>query len=178
MAGGLNLYAYVGGNPLILVDPDGTFAIAGGAFGALSGGIGGYIASGGNLNSALNGAIAGGIIGVINPFASYTAGLVAGSVVSGVAGQSIGLAQTNQNVFKSDNYDGGAILGSVLVGTGGAKLGYHMATRNTFLGSKIGKSGTNVIQSAGAIYGGFGAGIGEIIGTNGKSLNQSTRSNK
>jgi RHS repeat-associated protein len=100
--GGINTYAYVNGNPISNVDQTGEFAVAGLVYGALAGGVGGYISSGGNFKGAFYGAVAGGVVGFINPFASYTVGAVAGGFTASVAGQFMG---NLSNPCKDDSFD-------------------------------------------------------------------------
>ena len=169
--GGINLYAYVGGNPIMLVDPNGEFAnfIAGGVWGSVSGGIGGLIASGGDWESGLKGALVGAAVGAVNPFGSYLAGAAAGNVVAGVAGQAVGIVETGGDLLDASKYDGGAIVGSAFIGVGGAQFGRYLATRNTLIGSRLGRPNKAAIDAAEAVLGGSGSGIGELLGRNRRS---------
>jgi RHS repeat-associated protein len=102
LVGGVNTYFYVDGNPLSYVDPTGESGIPGLVYGALAGGVGGYISSGGNLSGAFYGAVAGGAVGFFNPFASYTLGAAAGGFAASVAGQFMG---NLNNPCKDDPFD-------------------------------------------------------------------------
>jgi RHS repeat-associated protein len=102
--GDLSLYVLRQNNPLSYTDPTGEAAnfIGGFVYGAIAGGVGGYISSGGSWQGALYGAGAGGVIGAINPFASYTAGAAAGGFTASVAGQFVG---NWSNPCKDDPFD-------------------------------------------------------------------------
>ena len=85
-AGGINLYAYVGGNPLTYRDPSGEFW--GVVIGAGIGAIAGYEAGG--YTGAAVGLVAGGITGFVAPWlsgeaATLVAGYVGGEGVASAA---------------------------------------------------------------------------------------------
>jgi RHS repeat-associated protein len=92
MAGGLNLYAYCGNNPVGMVDPGGDVPVllVTGGVGALVGGvIGGaseYFASGGDWNAALAGAGKGALIGGVT---GLTGGALAGVGCAALGGSTL-----------------------------------------------------------------------------------------
>ena len=92
---GPSLYGYAGQNPLYWTDPTGEcpwcIAIAGRfAIGALAGGVGAYLNSGGCWDSVLIGAFAGGVAGVL--FLNPTASSSIGSLLAGFSGSAGGQA--------------------------------------------------------------------------------------
>ncbi len=76
----MNLYAYVGNDPVNLADPTGEYA--GFLYGFVSGGVGGYISTG-KWEGALAGAVVGGLVGNFAPQLSPQLGRMAGTAFSG-----------------------------------------------------------------------------------------------
>jgi len=121
MAGGLNLYAYVGGNPVTGVDPEGTWVVnaVGGIIGGIAGGIGACL-DGCDLTDVLIGAGTGAIAGVVSPLTA--ARTAAGTIVRGAGlgaatnatAQSINIALDESKTFNNLNY--GEIAGSAFGG--------------------------------------------------------------
>jgi hypothetical protein len=116
-----------------LTDPTGEFAlnVAGGVLGAFSGGVGGYISSGGMLQGAINGALVGGAVGFINPIGGAL-GAFAGGTVSSAAGQILGNLQAcKYDIFEVDPY---LTIAAGIGGAAGNALGQYLAlpTRSAF----------------------------------------------
>jgi RHS repeat-associated protein len=127
LEGGSNLYLYANASPTMYTDPTGEFAlnIAGGVLGTISGGVGGYISSGGQLQGAVNGALVGGAVGLINPLGGLIGTFTSGAA-SSVAGQILG----NQQACKDDIFDVDPYL-AIAAGIGGSAgnaFGKYLAT--------------------------------------------------
>ena len=116
MAGGINLYAYVGNDPLNATDPSGLVGpavlvpyLAGGALGALSGGYGGYLQGG--WTGAAAGAFVGAAAGVAAPLAATGAGRL--------VGQGAGAVAARLGALTGVNFAGG-VFGTYLAGVAGS----------------------------------------------------------
>ncbi len=135
---GINFYAYVDNNPINANDPTGMCpsCIAGSIYGAISGGVGGYVTATlanqdfyGKMTSAGLGAFTGAIVGAFNPLASNQAGAaaaaaglarsvgtVSASAVMGGATSAVG--QFAGNIVSKQpmgtNFSYGAVLGSAV----------------------------------------------------------------
>lgn len=127
LEGGINLYLYANAAPTMYTDPTGEFAlnVAGGVLGAISGGVGGYISSGGQLQGAVNGALVGGAVGFVNPLGGLI-GTFTGGVTSSVAGQILGNRQAcKDDIFDVDPY---LAISAGIGGSAGNALGRYLAT--------------------------------------------------
>ncbi|GAK58232.1 YD repeat protein [Candidatus Vecturithrix granuli] len=127
--GGLNLYAFVGNNPVNWVDPYGQ-ELAGAGLGALIGGLGGGIIGAANGTGFWKGAVSGAVGGFItgltfNPVwgasgSAIMAGAVsgaAGGVTSGITGEMFDLVNPNEAASWKDVIDStasGLVWGSIL----------------------------------------------------------------
>jgi RHS repeat-associated protein len=153
-AGGSNFYVYVKNDPINFVDPSGQVGIPGIIVGAISGGVGAAITSGGDLQAIAIGAVIGGVVGAFNPLASLAhadigitatqalinyAGNMAFAGVASTAGQVTGNIVTDKPWM--ENFSVGAVVGA-MAGAGASNfmntglLGTHCGpvTQGTFEG--------------------------------------------
>ncbi len=179
LGGGINTYAYVGGNPFIYADPEGLVfgvpgAIAGGLIGAATGGYGAYITGGNVFRGAVVGGVGGALIGALGPLITPGATGSLGSALAwnsglraftGAVGNTLGQAQAiDDPCFTGINL--GAIGGSAIGGAFGGLLAPG-ATGTRFAGSVV----SQVLQRAlaglpGASLSATGSVLGNFAGQN------------
>jgi RHS repeat-associated protein len=169
--GGWNLYGYVGNDPVNYVDPSGRFAVAGAIVGAISGGVGAYMTSGGDGQAAIIGAAVGGALGFVNPFSSMMSadlGIAASIAVRNLAANSAlgaassALGQWVGNLAKgqplTQNFSYGAMLGAA-AGAGGATF-----ANTGVLGTACGPVGPVLQGTAEGLLGAYGEFLGSLTG--------------
>jgi len=175
-----NLYAYVGNDPVDKTDPTGEFAVPGMIYGAVAGGVGGYIASGDTFREkvvgGLTGGIAGGAVGFVAPHTSGFVGMAAAGAVASATGQALG-SVTNAaidkgvaNVQLSDVKVSATVTVAGAVGSGvGAAVGKGVAsfTAQGLIGNTLEAAGTPTVvgSTVGAVVEGAIGGVTERLAT-------------
>ena len=154
-----NNYRYVWNRSASYVDPDGRVGLPGIFFGAVAGGVGGFLASGGSFNATIAGAVAGGVVGAVNPWLSQAVGSGAAGLIIGGAASAGGQIAANkwENRKWNSNFSVGAVIGSSLAGVtlagSLAAGGYAAAEAWTFSRLSI------------ALTEGIVGGAGELLGS-------------
>jgi uncharacterized protein RhaS with RHS repeats len=174
----MNLYAYVGNDPINMNDPTGKWGVLGAVYGAISGAVGGYVASGDGFKNkivgTLSGVVAGAAVGIVAPQTSHFAGMAVAGMAASATGQAIGSTATValengiENVSLSDvKVDATTTFaGRLGAGTGGlVAKGVANLTMKPIVGQTLGQAGapTTAGIAAGAVVEGGIIGAAEKV---------------
>ena len=171
--GGINLYAYVGNDPLNRVDPSGKDPLIGVTVGTIAGAIYGGLAAAGSpgatWQSIAVGAATGAGVGFVTGFADPSLGVGTLAVIGGVAGAAGDAAgQVTTNLLNGNsafsNYNVGSTVGAGLGGAVGGALGgvttagLEAIGLSEFAATAYGTSLGGYVSTASTIGGALGGG--------------------
>ena len=179
----MNLYAYVGNDPVNMTDPTGEWRVfAKAAYGAYFGGVSGYTASqisgdgslGSNIAGAVSGALAGAISSIPGNAPNPAIPAAAGSAAGQLGVQAYENYATPTPIDSNLNVDLGAVLGAATGSKLAAPFVGRLQTVGVQLGGRKGPDGSvnrgfasrTHAQGilAAAVVDGLGTGTGEVIG--------------
>jgi RHS repeat-associated protein len=154
LAGDINPYGYVSGNPLLGIDPLGLFCMQAGPqrdalIGALSGAAGGAVAGG--TTGGGHGAIAGALVGLL---AGGAAGVLGAD--SGFSGAAVGAFAGGMEAALTNAPNAGVVPGAVggaLGGPLGAIFGSGLSGAEGSRGSFLSRAGSVLKSAKGGFFG-------------------------
>jgi RHS repeat-associated protein len=151
--GDVNLTAYVGNNPVLLVDPDGEWGqiIAGAIYGGISGFTAGAMKGNvwAGIFGGVAGGVAGGIVGSVMPAGSGYVGSIIGGAISGIIGGATagGVASAISGTSITEGIATGAIIGGFTGGVAGP-IGYAVKQG---VGAAIASQSPELVKTVSAI---------------------------
>jgi RHS repeat-associated protein len=164
LAGGINTYAYVNGNPVSYVDPEGLIPWWAVGWGVANGLMSGYqrwldpCASWGQIGRDFAGGFASGFIAGIVPITSMRAG---GAILAGAAA-GYGGSQASSLISSGSMASPGAAMQSTLLGGLGGAAGNMSGLGAALANVRLGLPATNALRTGDRLGTGVGVGVSAL----------------